>query len=112
METWPTTRCSLSTSEPQVYPVEIVYHHNRFSSVLYDVDGNVLVGESGRPLNVFQEELKDALTTKKIRFMHYMSKEPTYAYFITDHEQLGRFHIERFEGSTTPHTKYHVYLDY
>jgi phage antirepressor YoqD-like protein len=92
--------------------VEIIYHHNRYSSVLYDVDGNVLVGETGRHLNVFQEELKNMLIEKKIRFMHHMSKEPTYAYFITSNEQLGRFHIERFEGSTTPKTKFHVYPDY
>jgi hypothetical protein len=99
-------------SEPEVYPVEIVYHHNRYSSTLYDVDGKELIGESGRRLNVFQEELKDMLIEKKIRFMHYMSKEPTYAYFITSPEQLGRFHIERYEGSPKPHVKYHVYADY
>lgn len=100
----------MSTSE--VYPVEIIYHENRYSKILFDVDGNVLVGESGSPLNVFQEELKDALIDKKIRFMHYTSKEPTYAYFITSNEQLGRFHIERFEGSPKPNKQYHVYVDY
>lgn len=100
-------------SEPeQLYPIEMVYHHNRYASVLYDVDGNVLVGESGRHLNVFQEELKNMLMDRRIRFMHYMTKEPTYAYFITDPEQLGRFHIERIEGSPEEHTKYHVYPDY
>lgn len=99
-------------SEPEVYPVEMVYHHNRYESILYDVDGNVLTGESGRQLNVFQEELKDALIEKKIRFMHYLSKEPTYAYFVVSPEQLGRFCIERVEGSPLPNTKYHVYPDY
>jgi hypothetical protein len=100
-------------SEPEeLYPVEMVYHHNRYASILYDVDGNILTGESGRQLNVFQEELKDMLISRKIRFMHYMSKEPTYSYFIVDAEQLGRFHIERTEGSPEIGKKYHVYIDY
>jgi hypothetical protein len=99
-------------SDVELYPVEIVYHHNRYASTLVDVDGNVLVGEDGRNLNVFREELKDKLVLKEIRFMHYLTKEPTYAYFITSAEQLGRFHLERIEGAPKPYKKYHVYPDY
>lgn len=99
-------------SEPELFPVEIVYHHNRFGDTLLDVDGYALRGEDGRKLNVFKEELKDRLVSKEIRFMHYMAKEPTYAYFITSAEQLGRFHIERTEGSPQRGKQYHVYQDY
>lgn len=99
-------------SEHETYPIEIVYHHNRYGSKLLDVDGRPLIGRTGRLLNVFQEELKDMMVSKEIRFIHYLTKEPTYAYFITSPEQLGRFHIERYEGSPKPHTKYHVYADY
>lgn len=89
----------------------MVYHPNRYAKRLYDVDGNVLMGETGE-LNVFKEELKDLLESKQIRYMHYLSKEPTYSYFITSAEQLGRFHLERTEGSTEENKCYHVYPDY
>lgn len=102
----------MSESSGEYYPIEIVYHHNRYASRLVDVDGSVLVDAEGRPLNVFREQLKDMLTSKEIRFMHYLSKEPTYAYFITSPEQLGRFHLERSEGSLERGKKYHVYPDY
>ena len=103
---------SETTEETRTYPVELVYQHNRYSSTLVDVDGNVLKGKDGRNLNVFREELKDMMISKEIRFMHYLSKEPTYAYFITSPEQLGRFHIERTEGSPRVGKKYYVYIDY
>jgi phage antirepressor YoqD-like protein len=96
----------------ELHPVRFVYHHNRYAGVLYDVDGNVLVGETGRYLNVFQEELKDMMVERKVRFMHHLAKEPTYAYFVVSAEQLGRFHIERHEGSTQEGKCYHVYPDY
>lgn len=102
----------MSEAEPELFPVRYVYHHNRYAGRLYDVEGNVLRGESGDCLNVFKEELKDMLVSKKIRFMHFLSKEPTYAYFITSEAQLGRFHIERSEGSTKRYKQVHVYPDY
>lgn len=100
------------TSSEILYPVRIIYHENRYAGVLYDVDGNVLRGETGQTLNVFKEELKDMLLDRKIRFLHYLSKEPTYAYFVTSPEQLGRFTLERVEGSTIRGKYYHVYPDY
>lgn len=89
----------------------MVYHNNRYSGTLYDVDGNVLRGETGARLNVFKEEMKDMLVDSKIRVIHYMGKEPTYIYFITDHIQMFRFQEERKNGSENPHKEYHVYLD-
>lgn len=103
---------SETASEVELFPVRMVYHHNRYAGVLYDVDGNVLRGESGQTLNVFKEELKDMMVENKIRFMHYLTKEPTYSYFITSPEQLGRFHIERTEGSRKQGKTFHVYPDY
>lgn len=103
---------SETSSERERFPVRYVYHHNRYSGTLYDVDGNVLRGETGDILNVFKEELKDMMVDRKIRFMHYLTKEPTYSYFIVSPEQLGRFHIERMEGAPSPSKEYHVYPDY
>lgn len=99
-------------SDAETFPVRYVYHHNRYAGILYDVDGDVIRGESGQVLNVFKEELKDLMVEKKIRFMHYLTKEPTYSYFIVNAEQLGRFHLERTEGSPKPNKSYHVYPDY
>lgn len=99
-------------SEPELFPVRMVYHNNRYASQLYDVDGNILRGESGIALNVFKEEFKDMLQNKTITFMHYLTTEPTYAYFITSDEQLGRFFLDRQEGSPNPNKCYHVYPDY
>lgn len=103
---------SETASHRDLFPVRMVYHHNRYKGILYDVDGNVLRGESGQLLNVFCEEMKDMMIDNKIRFMHYLTKEPTYSYFITSPEQLGRFHIERTEGSREPGKSFHVYPDY
>lgn len=99
-------------ADQELYPVQYIYHNNRYAGLLYDVDGNALRGESGETLNVFKEELKDMMVSKKIRFMHYISQEPTYAYFITNAEQLGRFMVERKDGSRIREKAYHVYLDY
>lgn len=93
------------------FPINIMYHNNPYAGHLYDIDGNVLRGESGNVLNVFKEEMKDMLISKQIRFIHYLTKEPTYAYFITDPEQLSRFLLDRVEGSLHPHKTYHVYAD-
>lgn len=79
--------------------------------MLYDVDGNLLRGESGDILNVFKEELKDMMIDHKIRFVHNVTQEPTYAYFVTSAEQLARFYRERDEGSNQERS-YHVYLDF
>jgi hypothetical protein len=103
---------SETESQHELFPVRMVYHHNRYAGVLYDVDGNVLRGESGQLLNVFREEMKDMMMENKLRFMHYLTKEPTYSYFITSPEQLGRFHLERTEGSRKPGKTFHVYPDY
>lgn len=92
--------------------MRFVYHNNLYAGLLYDVDGNILLGETGQHLNVFKEELKDMLVGKKIRFMHYLTKEPTYAYFVTSPEQLGRFCLERNEGSPIEDKCYHVYPDF
>ena len=45
-------------SEAERFPVRLVYHHNRYSGTLYDVDGNVLRGETGELLNVVNETMQ------------------------------------------------------
>lgn len=100
----------MSVSETAVQPIQLVYHHNRYSGILYDVDGNVIRGETGECLNVFKEELKDMFLQKRIRFLHYLKSEPTYAYFVTSTDQLERFRDDREFGTPTIRS-YHVYKD-
>jgi hypothetical protein len=102
---------SVSECSRGFYKVKIVHHKNRYASTLYDVDGHELVGESGEKLNVFKEEFKDMLMAKKIRFIHYLGHEPTYAYFVTNSWQLDTFQVERQGGSTTEGKVFHVYTD-
>lgn len=99
------------SSDETLYPVSYIYHRNRYGSTLFDVDGRHLLGESGSRLNVFKEEMKDMLAEKKVRCIHYMTKEPTYIYFVIDQEQVDRFQWERDNGSYNPKRIYHVYLD-
>lgn len=101
----------MSESTEQLFPIHLVYHGNLYSGTLYDVDGNILRNEAGEKLNVFKEQFKDLLEDKQIRFMHYLTKEPTYSYFVTSTEQLERFHVERAEGSYFSGISYHVYPD-
>lgn len=100
-----------SQSTATKFPIKLVMHRNTYASTLFDVDGNVLVGESGHNLNVFREEMKDMMISKKVRCIHYMAKEPTYCYFITDQEQMDRFQRHRDNGSQYPEMNYHVYPD-
>lgn len=94
-----------------IYPIKLAMHRNTYASILFDVDGNVLVGESGRNLNVFREEMKDMMIAKKVRCIHYIAKDPSYCYFIVDQEQADRFQRDRDNGSLYPETTYHVYPD-
>ena len=102
----------MSESSDELHPTSLVYHYNRYSTPLFDVDGNPLRGETGRLLNVYQEELKDLMVAKKIRFIHYLTTEPTYAYFVTSPQQEHAFRKERECGSRIPDKRYHVYIDH
>lgn len=99
------------SSDERLYPIKMVYHRNRYASVLLSVDGDELTGETGERLNVFKEEMKDMLMEKKIRCIHYMTKEPSYIYFVVDQEQAERFQLDRDHGCRWPNRSYHVYLD-
>jgi hypothetical protein len=102
---------SESASETTLFPITFQYHYNTYAGTLYDVEGNVLVGDGGQRLNVFQVELKEKLITKAIRFIHCMSSDPTYAYFIQSDEQQSRFLYDRVHGHENPNMTYHVYPD-
>lgn len=99
------------SSEERLYPIKLVYHRNRYASVLLDVNGNELIGETGAVMNVFKEEMKDMLVERKIRCIHYMKREPTYIYFVINQEQAETFQLDRDHGSAFPNRCYHVYLD-
>lgn len=98
-------------SEPEVYPIHLVMHRNRYKDTLFDVEGNVLVGESGLKLNVFREEMKDMMIDKKVRCIHYMTKEPSYIYFVVNQQQADHFQYCRDNGSPFQGTHFHVYPD-
>lgn len=98
-------------SEPEVYPIHLVMHYNRYKGTLFDVEGNILMGESGLKLNVFREEMKDMMSDQKVRCIHYMTKEPSYIYFIVNQDQADKFQHYRDHGSPFPGTYYHVYPD-
>lgn len=101
----------MSETSDQLYPIVWVKHFDRYQSKLYDVDGYLLVGEEGEPLNVYKEELKDMMINRKIRFVHYLATEPTYCYFVTSQEQVDRFQKDRDGGSKTFDKHYHIYPD-
>lgn len=100
------------TSDERLFPIRFQYHKNRYAGILYDVEGKVITGMTGEPLNVFKEELKDMMVENKIRFIHHTTKEPTYAYFVLNDWQKNKFILERTEGSPTMNKTYHVYPDF
>ena len=100
-----------SSDDERTYPISLRYHRNRYAGILYDVEGRVLTGMTGEPLNVFKEEMKDMMVEKKIRFIHCLHHEPTYAYFTITTEQQTRFQEERINGSLDRDKVYHVYID-
>lgn len=80
---------------------------------LYDVEGNILTDKRHRLLNIYRDNLKEALTKGDVRiFRNKTMSEYCYRYFITSQEQLDKFYEDRELGSDKgPNKKYHVYVD-
>jgi len=94
----------------RLYPIKYQDHKSAYTKVLYDVEGNALKSDSGVCLSVHRKEMKEAFDSNQVRFIHYMSSEPNYRYFVTSETQLQMFQKHRDHGA--PDKKvYHVYLD-
>lgn len=98
---------------PQRWPVRFVDHMTTNRKLLYDVEGNILTDKKGRLLNVYRENLQEALTSKDVRlFRNKSMSDYCYRYFITTQKQLDQFYEDRDLGSNTgPNKRYHVYVD-
>lgn len=97
------------TSLPELYPVKLIDHGSPFAGVLYDVEGKIIRGRTGRPLNVFQQDMAEALVDGSLLIRYCLHDE--YRYFITSDMQLDDFLREREEGSERKNKAFHVYVD-
>lgn len=88
-------------------------HRNLYSKILYDVDGNILVNNQGRILNVFKAEMDDALKSKEVIFYRNATMANLcYRYFVTSIQQRDIFLEERAFGTPDgPNKGFHVYVD-
>ena len=90
------------------FQVKYRLHWNVYADRLYDVDGDLLINDSGKELNFFMREMRELLEDGKIRVIHNI--RIGYRYFITSLEQEARFLREKEYGSEEP-TTYHIYPD-
>jgi len=98
------------SEDPEIrFPVKYDVHRNVYAQRLYDLDGDMICGEDGVPLNVFRREMRELLEDGKIRVVHNI--RTGYRYFITSLEQENRFLREREHGSLMPQSTYHIYAD-
>lgn len=104
------TQDSMSEPEYPLYNVTLVNKGSLYSKTLYDVDGFVLLSESGEKLNVYTKTMQDAFDSGRLRVIRSL-KDGGYVYFITQAYQLQRFKDERDNGSIRPHVKYYIYRD-
>lgn len=100
---------SSSSSDLARYPVRFKDCGSPYKWKLYDVDGNVLMGASGCPLNVYRDEMAKALKDGDIRLIHAMT--PGYRYFVQSQRQMDLFQDERTHGSSHEYKTYYIYPD-
>jgi hypothetical protein len=106
----PTVTANKQESSTRLYPIKYQGHKSPYAKVLYDVEGNPLKSDRDVYLSVHRKEMKEAFDSNQLRFIHYMSSEPNYRYFVTSESQLQNFQKHRDHGA--PSNKvYHVYLD-
>lgn len=80
--------------------------HRRY---LFDVDGNIVRGTNGGPLNLYSPAIRDYVDQGAVRFIYDLPRE--YRYIITSPQQMKRFRLERERGSRLKQRIYHVYFD-
>lgn len=104
------TQTTTESEEENSHPVFLVDRGTVYSRHLYSVSGELLLSDSGKPMNVYTTELKEAFETGKVRLIHRL-KEPSYRYFITSQKELKTFQHERDNGAPYLFKKYYVYVD-
>lgn len=100
---------SSSTHHQKRFPIRIQLRPGTYHRHLYDVDGALLVGQSGNPLHVFNKELKNEMDAKRVRLIRNL--RCGYRYFVTSLEQWNRFMEHRKNGTLYFRITYHLYPD-
>lgn len=110
-----TTTETRSSSEGSdvLYRIHMVDHKDVFSKILYDVEGNILRTQTGRLINVFRDNMEEAMNTGHVTvYRNSTMSGITYRYFATSKEQMRKFIYERENGTYVgPNVRYHVYVD-
>lgn len=101
------------STDQKTWPIRLVDHRTTTSKILYDVEGNILVDNNHRILNIYRGHLDEAMEKKEVRlFRNSTMGKVCYRYFITSDYQLETFLEERKWGTTDgPNKAYHVYVD-
>lgn len=76
---------------------------------LFDVDGHIVRGFYGEPVNLYSKGITFYIAQGYIRLIYDLTRE--YRYIVVDEEQYHRFQQEREIGSTSKDRVYHVYPD-
>lgn len=92
------------------FPIVLLNQGKLYAQQLVDVTGNTIRSpETGRPLNIFQDEMARLIENGDIRLIHKVT--PGYVYIVTNSYDEQMFKHERDHGSEFPHTEYSVYFD-
>lgn len=94
---------------PKTYPIVVRNAGSIWASRLVDLTGAPLIGhQSGRPLNLFSEELDQDIEHGYIKLIKY---ENSFCLFAHNDYDIRLFNQERMVGSVNPFTQYTVYFD-
>lgn len=100
----------MSETSIEVFPIHFVIRKNCYKQYLYDIDGCLIRGGDGKPLNVFQHEMMERFDNGSLRIVRVL--EPGYRYFVQRQSQQDRFIREREQGgSECRFRSYHIYVD-
>lgn len=91
------------------YPVYYSLQRSLYRKFLFDVDGRIVRGAFGEPINLYSPAVRDYITSGHVRFIYDIPNE--YRYIVISEEQYYRFQKERVIGSTQRGKTYYVYPD-
>lgn len=100
---------TMSETTPKTFPIGVILRKSCNRQFLYDVDGNVIRGVNGDPLNVFKPEMAAKFDDGSLRIIRVIS--PGYRYFVQRQAQQDRFMEEREKGAPIEYRTYHLYVD-
>ena len=96
-------------SSTQDFPITLVTMKSITDKELYDIDGNLVLDKFGNVLNIYKEEMKDAIESGDIRVVHNIGYG--FRYIVKRTEQEERFIDERKNGSFSSDKHYYIYPD-